>query len=101
MIRHAVIFGIRGDEGLNSIQKAKELKALLLTLVGKVPEIKRMEVGINHPDAPDGNAELILICDFDTIEDCAMYQINPDHVVVAKEIGKVKISRACVDYQVD
>ncbi len=100
MIRHAVIFGIRGDNGLNGIEKAKELRELLLGLDGKIPGLVRIEVGVNHPSAPEDNAELILICDFNSIEDCAMYQIHPAHVEVAKEIGKYKTTRSCVDWEI-
>lgn len=100
MIRHVVAFGIKAADGLNKMEQAERIKGLLLTLPEKISFLKRMEVGINLPQAPEENAELLLICDFDSIEDCAMYQIHPAHVEVSKEIGKVKTSRACVDYEI-
>ncbi len=100
MIRHAVILGVRGDNGLNGIEKAKELRELLLGLEGRIPGLLNIEVGVNHTDAPDDNAELILICDFNSIEDCAMYQIHPAHVEVTKELAKYKTTRSCVDWEI-
>lgn len=100
MIRHAVMFGIRGNGGLTPIQEAERLAELLRKLPEQIPFLKKMEVGVNCENAPEENAQLILIADFDSIEDCAMYTIHPAHVAVAEEIGKVKTSRCCVDYEV-
>jgi len=99
MIRHVVMFGIRGNEGLTPTQEAKRLGDKLLALPEQIPLIKHMEVGVNCENAPEENAQLVLIVDFDSIEDCAMYSIHPAHLAVAEEIGKVKMSRSCVDYE--
>lgn len=100
MIRHVVMFGIRGDGELTPLQKAEELGEKLKALSEQIPFLKRMEVGVNSEKAPVENAQLVLIADFDSIEDCAMYTIHPAHVAVAEEIGKVKTSRCCVDYEI-
>lgn len=100
MIRHVVIFGIRGNAGLTPVQEAKRLGDKLLTLPEQIPSIKHMEVGINCENAPEENAQMVLIADFDSIEDCAMYTIHPAHMAISEEIGKVKISRSCVDYEI-
>lgn len=100
MIRHAVMFGIRGTEELTPLQEAERLGELLKALPAQIPFLKKMEVGVNSENAPEDNAQLILLADFETIEDCAMYTIHPAHVAVAQEIGKVKTSRCCVDYEI-
>ena len=100
MIRHAVMFGIQGTGELTPTQEAERLGELLKALPEQIPFLKKMEVGVNCESAPEDNAQLILIADFDTIEDCAMYTIHPAHVAVAQEIGKVKTSRCCVDYEI-
>lgn len=100
MIRHVVIFGIRENAGLTPTQEAKRLGDKLLALPEQIPSIKHMEVGINCESAPEENAQLVLIADFDSIEDCAMYTIHPAHMAVSEEIGKVKVSRSCVDYEI-
>lgn len=99
MIRHVVMFGIRGNGELTPNQEAKRLAELLMALPEQIPFIKKMEVGVNSEQAPEDNVQLVLIADFDSIEDCAMYTIHPAHLAVSEEIGKVKISRCCVDYE--
>lgn len=100
MIRHVVMFGIRGNGELTPTQEATRLGELLMTLPEQIPFLKKMEVGVNSEQAPEDNAQLVLIADFDSIEDCAMYTIHPAHVAVAQELGKVKTSRCCVDYEI-
>ncbi len=100
MIRHVVVFGIRGNGELTPNQEAKRLAEKLMALPEQIPFLKRMEVGVNSEQAPEDNAQLVLIADFDSIEDCAMYTIHPAHLAVSEEIGKVKTSRSCVDYEI-
>ena len=100
MIRHVVMFGIRENGDLTATQEAKRLGDMLMKLPEQIPFLKRMEVGVNSDRAPEDNAQLVLIADFDSIEDCAMYSIHPAHVAVAKEIGAVSTSRCCVDYEI-
>lgn len=100
MIRHVVIFGIGGNGELSPTQEAKRLAEKLMALPEQIPFLKKMEVGVNSAQAPEDNAQLVLIADFDSIEDCAMYTIHPAHLAVSEEIGKVKTSRSCVDYEI-
>lgn len=100
MIRHVVMFGIRGNGDLSPNQEAKRLGEMLMALPEQIPFLKRMEVGVNSEQAPEDNVQLVLIADFDSIEDCAMYTIHPAHLAVSEEIGKVKVSRCCVDYEI-
>ncbi|MBQ8982164.1 MAG: Dabb family protein [Lachnospiraceae bacterium] len=100
MIRHVVMFGIQGNGELSPTEEARRLGDMLLALPAQIPFIKKMEVGVNSDRAPVDNAQLVLIVDFDSIEDCAMYSIHPAHLAVAEEIGKVKTSRSCVDYEI-
>ena len=100
MISHVVMFGIRGKEGRTPLQEAARLGEKLMALPAEIPFLKKMEVGVNSELAPEDNAQLVLIADFDSIEDCAMYTIHPAHMAVAEEIGTVKTSRCCVDYEI-
>ncbi len=100
MIRHIVMFGISGNGGLTPTQEAKRLGDKLMALPEQIPFLRRMEVGINSDRAPEDNAQLVLIADFDSIEDCAMYSIHPAHLAVAEEIAKVQLDRRCVDYEI-
>lgn len=101
MIRHVVMFEFRKEfEGKTAIENAVIAKDLLLTLPEKLDFIRRMEVGINAADADKTNYTLCLTCDFDTIEDLNKYATHPEHLKVGDFIKKVKLNRACVDYEI-
>lgn len=101
MIKHIVFFGIADEaEGKTKTENAQFIKSELENLKNLIPEIISIEVGINHPDAPAGNFDIALYSEFANMADLDTYQIHPEHKRVAAYIGKVKTSRACVDYEV-
>ncbi len=100
MVRHIVMFEFAKEaEGKTAIENAVIAKTQLLDLKEKLDFIRRMEVGINDSDADDTNYTLCLTCDFDSFDDLNRYAVHPDHLKVAAFIGTVKVSRACVDYE--
>lgn len=101
MIKHVVFFGIADEaEGKSKKENLLYIKEELEALIQLIPELKKIEVGINHPEAPAGNFDLALYTEFESMKDLDIYQVHPEHKRVAAYIGKVKTSRACVDYEV-
>ena len=101
MIKHIVFFGLADNaEGKSKAENAVIIKSELENLKHLIPQIKKIEVGINYPNAPKTNYDIALYSEFDTFEDIDIYQEHPDHKKVAAYIGKVRISRAAVDYEV-
>jgi len=101
MIKHIVFFGLEDSaEGKTKAENAKVIKFELENLIHLIPELIKVEVGINHPDAPQGNYDLVLYTEFESFEALNTYQEHPQHKRVAAYIGKVKTSRAAVDYEV-
>lgn len=102
MIRHIVIFEFAKEaEGKTAYENAKIAKEILLDLKNKIDVIRRIEVGINDQAADEKNATLCLTCDFDNFDDLNTYIKHPEHIKVGSFIGKVRISRSCVDYTID
>lgn len=102
MIRHIVMFDFAKEaEGKNAIENALIVREQLLALQEKLPFIRNMEIGINAADADNSNYTLSLLVDFDTIEDLNRYAADPEHLKVGAYIAKVKIARACVDYEIE
>lgn len=87
-------------EGKSAIANAVIAKDKLYALRDKISCIRHMEIGINDGAADQTNYTLCLTCDFDTLEDLETYALHPEHLEVAAFIGKVKTSRACVDYEI-
>jgi phenylalanyl-tRNA synthetase alpha subunit len=101
MIKHIVFFGLAENaEGKSKAENSQIIKSGLESLIHVIPEIKKIEVGINYPCAPKTNYDIALYTEFDSFEAVDIYQEHPAHKKVAAYIGKVKISRAAVDYEV-
>ena len=101
MIKHIVFFQLADEaEGKTKAENAQIIKKGLEGLFGVIPELKKIEVGINHPDTPESNYDLSLYCEFDSVEDLNTYQEHPEHKKVGAIIYRVRTGRACVDYEV-
>jgi len=100
MIKHIVFFGLADNaEGKTKAENALYIKQELENLKNLIPEIKMIEVGINHKDALVTNWDIALNSEFETLETLEAYQMHPEHKRVATYIGKVRTTRACVDYE--
>ena len=101
MIKHIVFFGLAENaQGKSKAENASIIKFELENLINFIPEIKKIEVGINDANAPKTNYDIALYSEFDSLETLDIYQEHPEHKRVAAYIGKVKTSRAAVDYNV-
>ena len=70
MIRHVCMFEFLDEaEGRTRAENVAITKAMLEALPEKIEWIRASTVKTNHPSAPAGNWDLILISDFDTMED--------------------------------
>ena len=100
MIRHIVLFDFAKEyDGRNQIENAVNARDMLLALKGKIDGLKNIEVGINDAEADETNYTLCLTCDFETFDDLQVYQNHPEHLKVGAFIGKCRVSRACIDYE--
>jgi len=99
MVKHIVFFKLADNaEGKTKIELAEYIKTELENLKNLIPEIKMIEVGINVPNAPKTDYDIALNSEFDSFEALDTYQDHPAHLKVAGFIGKVRTSRAAVDY---
>ncbi len=101
MIKHIVLFKLADSaEGNTKIENAKILKMRLEELNEIIPEIVKIEVRINHPDASADNYDIILDSEFETFEDLNTYIQHPAHLRVGEFIVKVRTARAAIDYEI-
>lgn len=98
MIKHIVMFQLK-EFSTPEAKEAKlhEIKSGLEGLMGKVPTLLSMEVGINC-NAKE-KYDITLVSEFETLEALEAYAIHPDHVAVGAIIRECMQARACVDYQ--
>ncbi len=100
MLKHIVFWKIKEfAENAGKQENMNKIKTMLEALPALIPEIKKLEVGfgcVPNPDAYD----VALYSEFDDVAALQTYQKNPDHLKVGEFIGKVKESRAVVDYTI-
>lgn len=96
MLKHIVTWKLKPT---STMQDAELIKTKLEALIAIIPEIKKIEVGINALKAPQENWDILLYSEFLTFEDLAKYQIHPAHKEAGLFIKNVVENRVCVDYE--
>ena len=95
MLRHIVM--IRFNDTDHKQANAETFRMKLLALEKTVPELIKMEVGLNVNTKPSA-FDLVLISDFEDEAGLDAYRIHPEHVKVVKFIKSVASETAVVDY---
>jgi Stress responsive A/B Barrel Domain len=83
MIRHIVLLNWKENTERSAIDKVTEAFA---SLPSRIPEIRSYQFG---PDLEiyEGNADYVLVADFDNEEDFKTYVVHPDHGRLMKEVS--------------
>jgi hypothetical protein len=97
MIKHIVMWNVRGDTPEQKREAALFLKSRFEDLDGRIPGMQRLEVGLDTSGV-DYACDVVLYTEFDTQEALDAYAIHPEHLRVRKEIGDLRIARYQVDY---
>lgn len=95
MIKHIVSWKINDD--LEKQAESKKIKEKLEDLKGKIEKIKFLEVGIDFSQT-EMSADLVLVSEFENIENLEVYQNHPEHQKVVQFIKERTNSRTLVDY---
>ena len=95
MIKHIVMWKFREGEQENMMI----FRDRLLSLRGKIPEIRSMEVGINM-NPSDRSFDAVLVSEFDSLEALRAYSENPLHVEVSKFCKSIRTASHSVDYEI-
>jgi len=98
MLKHIVLFKLKPSaEGASKEENAKKIKRDLEALKGKIPQIRHLEVGINSI-LSEAAYDVAIFSEFANEADLAAYARHPEHLKVVEFVGKVRESRAVVDY---
>jgi antirestriction protein len=98
MIRHIVVWKLSATDAAAREQATVEVERAFAGLADVIPEVRalRIERNVVHNDV---NWDIALVSDFDSAEDLAAYQVNPDHRVAAAVVTARVSSRASIDYE--
>ncbi|HXC65090.1 MAG TPA: Dabb family protein [bacterium] len=100
MIRHVVMWRLKEEAlGQTRSQLAGELKKRLEGLVGKVPCILTLEVGLNTVPS-DTATDVCLVSTFEDRAGLQAYVDHPEHKKVADFLKEVVAERRANDYEV-
>lgn len=97
-IRHVVSWKLAATDEAERAEHAARIKRGLESLPAVIPQLRFLQVGVNV--VPSNEFDVVLISDFDTVDDIAIYQEHPVHLEVAGFIRSVVASRASVDFEV-
>ncbi|TVM19310.1 Dabb family protein [Oceanidesulfovibrio indonesiensis] len=100
MIKHIVMWTLKTDSDKGTpAENAAAMKEKLEALVGKIPQIRELEVGVEvFESAPQTDA--ILYSVFDSREDLKAYATHPLHLEVVEFVKAVAAERRVVDYEI-
>lgn len=98
MIKHIVVW--RMKDAPDKEQKVLAIKENLEALMGKIPELVSIEVGINFNET-DSASDVVLVSEFKTKEDLDVYQEHELHKAVGRNYVRPNVSeRRVVDYEI-
>lgn len=98
MIKHVVMWKLRGPSDQEKQSQAERVKGALLALRGKIPGMQSLEVG-SAPKAEGDQSDVVLITTHDDWAALEIYQKHPEHLVVAGVIGELRTERRVVDFE--
>ncbi len=95
MITHIVLFKLK-DPSAENVSKAKEM---LLSMDGKLPMLRHLEVGIDVVRS-ERSYDVALFSRFDSLADLQAYQVHPYHAdVVAAYMRANSSAVVTADYE--
>ncbi|MES2412440.1 MAG: Dabb family protein [Pseudomonadota bacterium] len=97
MIKHIVMWNVRGDTAADKTINAARLKQSFESLRGKVPGLLAIEVGVDTSRI-DYACDVVLYSEFESQAALEAYAVHPEHLRVKGELGDMRTARHQVDY---
>jgi hypothetical protein len=97
MIKHIVMWNVRGDSPEEKRRSALFLKHRFEGLAGQIPGLRRLEIGIDMSGV-DYACDVVLYSEFDDQQSLQAYATHPEHLRVREELGDLRVARYQVDY---
>ena len=94
MVRHVIMWKFKEGEEENMRKFLDGLQAL----DGVIPEILRMEIGVNCKEG--NNYDACLIDDFQDFDALNRYKNDPRHVAVSQLCKSIRTARGAVDFEI-
>ena len=99
MIKHIVMWNMRGDTALEKAAAIDKLKRSFDELRNLVPGIVHMEIGVDSSRV-DYACDVVLYSEFESQAALDVYALHPEHLRVKNELADLRVARHQVDYEV-
>ena len=97
MIKHIVMWNIRGDTPQAKAAGIAKLRRSFESLRGQIPGLTHLEIGVDASQV-DYACDVVLYSEFDSQAALDAYASHPEHLRVKGELADLRISRHQVDY---
>ena len=97
MIKHIVMWNLRGDTPQDMARSISQVKNAFESLQGKIPGMTHLEIGVDSSRI-DYACDVVLYSEFESQAALDAYGVHPEHVRVKQELEGVRIARHQVDY---
>jgi hypothetical protein len=98
MIKHIVMWTVRGDDAVARARNVALLKAEFESLRGRIPGLLHLEIGVDESRI-DYACDVVLYSEFASREALADYAEHPEHLRVKRALGSLRTARHQVDYE--
>lgn len=100
MVRHIVMWRVKGDSPNERAETRRRVKAAFESLRGHIPGLRSLEVGLDTSGI-DCACDAVLVTDFDSQDALDAYAQHPEHLRVRSELIGLRTTRHQVDYSVE
>ncbi|MDQ5897995.1 MAG: hypothetical protein QG612_2081 [Pseudomonadota bacterium] len=97
MIKHIVMWNVRGDSPEERQAAARLVKRSFEDLADRIPGLLTLEVGLDTSGV-DYACDMVLYTEFETQAALEAYASHPEHLRVRQALGDVRVARYQVDY---
>ena len=99
MIKHIVMWNVRGDTPAQKAQGIARLQRSFESLRGRIPGLLHLEIGVDRSRV-DYACDVVLYSEFESQAALDAYGSHPEHLQVKQEVADLRIARHQVDYLV-
>ena len=97
MIKHIVMWNVRGDTPAAKARGIAQLQSSFAGLRGRIPGLLHIEVGVDRSRI-EYACDVVLYSEFESQAALDAYAVHPEHLRVKQELGDLRIARYQVDY---
>lgn len=99
MIKHIVMWNVRGVTASEKAHGVDLLKRGFESLRGHIPGLLHLEVGVDASRI-DYACDVVLYSEFETQAALDAYAVHPEHLRVKSELADLRTARHQVDYEI-